>query len=613
MAPELPPRILSYIGTHLEKKDRLTCALVCKHWTEPFLDSYWDTLEIGIFTTNIRAIFDRKQPYQKNAHRVWGLKLDKISLDDLNYVSQLQQMYPTIKYLECKEEPCNIAFITELIDWKFWKSLSHLEILFSFTNLHLDFNKLIIRLSRLTGLVHLALGHAHDAEAYRRFLMSDFEALHNSLPLLKYLKLDFILGPASKDDFEGMKNIIAAETMTTIEFSDHYIDTLWITYFALKYPNLQQFTVVYGYVEDKQGTIDCDEQQYQDQVERLSKLDQFFPCLKKTNTPVGSRNGWPFFILYEALERFGTVVENVELNLYNSPSAIDTFKKCITSVAQSLKVLSVSRKHYVKLAQQQRITIERIFPRLVELRLSSHKDMIEIDNILNQCPVMRVLYIEQSMISLSQNVHSVQNVHNPHNIHKFHPLHRLEIKDVAVNTYIFTYISFRCNQLKIIRLDDIGIPHPGFEETGRLIIDLPLLRLDKLILGDIGPDISVSLDFKSVRYYVIEQMDHRDGPIEEAQTNRRPRKKKTDWYHLCVDRTNRKERMMVWQLGRREVEFSQRYFMNFKNRRSREKNRKDLERYMDEYVLKRFWKRDLQYGVLVIRLKSVKNYFIGMA
>ncbi|KAI9014579.1 hypothetical protein CLU79DRAFT_766606 [Phycomyces nitens] len=47
MASTLPPNILSYIGTFIDKKDQHHCALVCKHWTEPFLDAYWGRLKIG--------------------------------------------------------------------------------------------------------------------------------------------------------------------------------------------------------------------------------------------------------------------------------------------------------------------------------------------------------------------------------------------------------------------------------------------------------------------------------------------------------------------------------------------------------------------------------------
>ncbi|KAL0081212.1 hypothetical protein J3Q64DRAFT_1701243 [Phycomyces blakesleeanus] len=81
--------------------------------------------------------------------------------------------------------------------------------------------------------------------------------------------------------------------------------------------------------------------------------------------------------------------------------------------------------------------------------------------------------------------------------------------------------------------------------------------------------------------------------------------------HFVIEQlVNANGRNLVWELGERDIEFCQRYHKDFERRKGHEKTRKDMRLGDMGYRQKRFWKRDLQFGVLIFRFKSVKDYFI---
>ncbi|KAI9012609.1 hypothetical protein CLU79DRAFT_770111 [Phycomyces nitens] len=604
MALKLPVNVLTYIATFVEKEDRITCAQVCKHWTESFLNAYWGKLDINESIINhICDILYCKQSYIKNSHRVWALVLDELSLEHSKNLPDLQRIYPEISYLEYIEILEKANSITETINWEAWRSLSHLKIAFVHRKEQFDFENIIMKLSKLPSLVHLSLRRSPSKIYPFNISWNDFELLHHHLPLLKYLKLGFNFAPVPIDDQESMRRTRPAYAINSFKYPDNYTDTLWILYFALKYPNLKSFLVDPDNIDQITRTTH-ETQQYQNELQTLSNLDQFFPCLKKATTPTVSCNGWSYNLFYETLRHFGTRIDHVELRLYNALSTFDSAPNCISLVSESLKTMKIKRRFYIINLEQKTLAILNLCPRLVKLDIHVRKDMIEIDNILNHCPVLLSLTFNTCMVSLSENTHDSHNIHIPH------PLQRLDIGDASVNAHVFTYLSLRCHQLVYLKMFGIGIPYTNFEETGQLFINMFMTQLDTLILSDIGSQSSISEEPIYIRHCVVEQMNNSNiRPLGESSQTQKPQ---INWYHICMDRTNKMERTLIWKLGKKEVGFSQKYLKDFKRRKLRQRGRKDMEKIWDAYVLKRFWKKDLENGVLILRFKSVNKYFLGV-
>ncbi|KAI9012608.1 hypothetical protein CLU79DRAFT_722236 [Phycomyces nitens] len=583
MASRLPSNILSYIATHVPKESQLTCALVCKQWKEPFLDVYWGTLKIG--PTRIKTMVDTpglEAIYQNNRHRVWALQLYNLKKDDIKYLLGFHS-YPMIKYL-LYHEPYGESTCMRSINWTLWNSLSHLDIKLNIEYSQDDLSVLFKKLSVLKNLVHLTLKPSNEDKNQTSISWVNFESLYDCLPHLEYLETSFPLGFISIDELENIRSVQPSHTMSKISCVDAYIDTLWILYFATKYPNLRRFTVVpdVNYKAVKQVDYSL---RYENELEILSTLDQFFPCLKRADTPLVSYNEWPFSIFYETLCHFGVQLDHVKFESYAySPTIIKDISRCIQPVSESLKVMCIEIFDYP--CYQDTISLFSTFPRLVELHINASKYLVNVSRVLDQCPVLRLLDIHESIVEFDRDQ---KHAYTPH------PLQRLELEHVSTVPDTFTYLSLRCKTLLFIKISNVQIIDFDWQETGKVVMDMGVSRLETLIISNI------MLDSDTINYYAIEQMESTDTSPASQSIQDQPSKVK--WYHVCMDKTNKRKRLLAWELGGRDIEFAQRYYSDFKRRKIREKGRSDMVR-CNGYSLKRFWKRDLQKGILIFRIKS---------
>ncbi|KAI9006660.1 hypothetical protein CLU79DRAFT_564039 [Phycomyces nitens] len=593
MASTLPHHILTYIGIFIDREDRPHCALVCKHWTDPFLNAYWGRLYIHNDNMNIDTVISNKS-LMINAHRVWAMVFQVFHFNLFERLLELQRSFPGIRYFEYQNRPLKFS-ISAALDWSLWQSLTHINIVFGHDSEAEPFQSLFMKLSVLPCLVHLTLLKSHPPNKHYSLSWNDFEDIHYHLPRLEYLRHQFPSEPITKDEIESIKAVEPAQTMTKIEFND-YIDTHWLFYFALKYPNLQHFNIKQCLSRYNINRIDYNKQHYQQDLQLLSTLDQFFPCLKRADTTFKDNNECRQFIFFETLGHFGTKIEHVDLYYYSCMKD-DDVNRCIQPISESLKVLQITVRpregiHFGACS------------RLVTLYICGwEKITITPDQILESFPALRSLSFTGTKISLSTNPHT----YTPH------PLQRLTIKRSYITNDAIHYLSLCCNQLKHLKLIDIrynGIGNDNYkdednDEVGQLFFDMPMSNLDTFIFTFMDQLLHEYKVFP--KHYMIEQMEN-DNEIVQA-TQQSPR---INWYHTYCDRTNRKETISKWELGRRDIEFCQRYFKDFDRRRKRGKERKDIKKNRLGYKQKRFWKKDLQHGVLVFRFKSVKNHFFGI-
>ncbi|KAI9016491.1 hypothetical protein CLU79DRAFT_314177 [Phycomyces nitens] len=595
MASTLPPNILSYIGTHVSKDDRPHCALVCKHWKEPFLDAYWGSLKIGKDGMDINTFVYNKS-LLINAHRVWAVVFDRVWLKDNESLLELQRSLPEIRYLEFYDYiPC-VSFISDGLDWSLWQSLTYLKISLDFKSKTTSFQSLLRNLSVLPCLVHLGLYQSYYHAKQYTLSWNDSESLHKHLPRLDYLEHNFHFKPITTDEIESIKAVEPAQTMTRIKFNDS-IGTYWLFYFASKYPSLRHFTSQEFPEPSKRHPIDYSPQKYQADLQLLSTLDQFFPCLKMAVTTLRSENMYLLFIFFETLRHFGTKIEHVDLNSHDDRDMdVDCVNRCIQPISESLKFLKIDFGDYSK------TILFAVCPRLVTLCIKgNYWSRIDADTTLECFPALRSLYVSSITFYLSTNPHT----YTPH------PLQKLTIKNSHVTNAALHYLSIHCSQLKHVSLIDVYYGQFFYKnyndednyETVKMIFDMTMTNLDTFVFTFTDGLINNPRSFP--KHYMIEQMEN-DNDI--LQTTQQP--SRINWYHVYCARTNRKKKVLKWELGKRDIEFCQRYLEDFDRRRKRGKWRRDIKKDYYGFVQRRFWKKDLKHGVLIFRFKSVKSHII---
>ncbi|KAI9014601.1 hypothetical protein CLU79DRAFT_838296 [Phycomyces nitens] len=470
MASTLPHKILSYIGTFLKEKDRLACALVCKHWTEPFLDAYWGILWIDNGRIDISTL-DSNKSLLINAHRVWAAKTYEIYSNDYERILEFQRSFPGIRCVEFEDYGTSVLSLSHALDWSLWQSLKSIDIEVHCKRGTIHLDSLFLKLSVLPCLVHLAFFNSKD---HPPLSWNDFESLHYHLPRLEYLEHDILFKPITRDEIESIKAVEPAQTMTRIEFNDD-IDTHWFFYFALKYPNLRHFKLNEDFGSSNNNPIDYNPQQYQSDLQLLSTLDNFFPCLKRAATLLRNKNIYAWFIFFETLGHFGTKIEHADLR-YSTGVKVDDVNRCIQPISESLKVLKI------EFGDEVGVMPFDVGSRLVTLCIEGvYRCIIEVDAILEGFPALRLLSVTRIKFSLSTNTHT----YTPH------PLRRLKIEGSEINNAALHYLSLRCNQLKHVTLDNIdynGTNERDYEdkdndEAGQVIFDMSMTNLDTFVFA----------------------------------------------------------------------------------------------------------------------------------
>ncbi|KAI9023635.1 hypothetical protein CLU79DRAFT_845396 [Phycomyces nitens] len=232
-----------------------------------------------------------------------------------------------------------------------------------------------------------------------------------------------------------------------------------------------------------------------------------------------------------------------------------------------------------------------VCPRLVTLCLHGFYDSrIDADTILEYFPALRSLYVNNTKFSLSTNLHT----YTPH------PLQKLKIEYSVIDNDALHYLSIRCNQLKHVKFiysDPIVENDRDYDEPGQVIVDMSMSNLDTFIFAFTDGLLQKLEVFP--RHYIIEQMDNDNNGLQTTQQSPR-----INWYHVYSDRTNRKEKILEWELGRRDIEFCQRYLADFARRQKRGKEQEDIKKGDKCDIIK----NKLKMGALYSTLYASNNH-----
>ncbi|KAL0076518.1 hypothetical protein F4703DRAFT_1797975 [Phycomyces blakesleeanus] len=588
MASELPYEVVSLIASHVDQDSRLTCAIVCKQWTEPFLNAHW------YYLTIYRRVADRicdssnlENEYLSNAHRVYELAFIDQSLVDVEYRSKLLQIYSGIKRLKYFE-PHRRHHVVEIIDWSSWTFLSHLEIHFQYPS-YILLKDVFKNLSGLPCLLHLTLVHRYspaDFDIKNTVSWLDIESLHLNVPRLEGLNIDFTHIKIPNNDMNKIRYILPACTVTKAIFDNDTVDASWVFYFALKYPNLHHLEF------KNNGTVykSCEaynEKYYEKDSRLLSTLHQFFPCLTNISLDPLNRNPWPFSIFYDTLRHFDVKVKRAKVRvIYCDQTWTRSLHSCIGFSSESLRILWADLGSY--LYKSLITSLLPFYPCLVELHFT-FSGSIEIDIILDKFPSLRWLDINLSLTHLSE-----QPNYAPHH------LQRLELHHLHASKSIFKYVSSRCKQLLFMKLEHVGFKMSEVTKNREICIEMPYTQLETLIIW------GVKTYHGFIKHYVIKQENNID--ISQSNVSNQEQHTLSNWYHITKETDGVKS--LAWELGKHEAEYAQKFYEDVTKFNDDNSQDMDHEYIVYHYTIKKDWKLHLNCGLLSLRFKSVKAYHL---
>ncbi|KAL0076222.1 hypothetical protein J3Q64DRAFT_1772366 [Phycomyces blakesleeanus] len=612
MGPALPFEILSNIAVYVDPKKNLACALVCKQWTEPFLNKRWCsitvTLEVAKYICNTRS---QNNVYLKNLHRTLELKLMNIPKADMKYLSKVQQIYCKINWFEY-DRPYRSDCIIQEIDWSPWKSLVHLSIPLCNRSLTAS-EDFFTKLSVLSCLTHLTLKEAVTQQSLEETIVvswQDIELLHLNLPRLTYIDIRLRIKAIPAIDANKIRRITPAHAITNIRYGSDYIDAFWVFYFALKYPNLHNITLGRSFESGghyQSHTIDYDKKKYQEGVRLLLTLDRFFPRLRSIFTSMNSFNRYQFSVFYNALWHFDVKLKDVELSFEGEKlDWAEGSQSCLNIRSDALASLKITLSSASSLNPVGDLLF--VYPDLVELQIETY-NLIEVNIILDKCPSLRDLRMKGTEVSFSGKL---KRVDTPH------ALQRLELDCVSTSTHMLEYISRRCKGLLFLKLYSIRFRKSYSDELDKLhhtkypyhlVLNMSFLNLDTLVIYRLRR-------FGNIKFCAIQEQHQgdeeedikkmEDGNCKSLVPDEPSQLAGLKWYHLCWKNTEGVKRASMWELEKQDIDYVKGFYKHYVSLNYVSKDSDYRDNIYNGYSPKRFWQKDLQNGFLTIRLKSVK-------
>ncbi|KAI9013866.1 hypothetical protein CLU79DRAFT_838592 [Phycomyces nitens] len=470
---KLPYDVLLHIGEMLSMNDQSTCSTVCKQWRKPFQDAIWGVLDVSM--KNLGRICEtvkRINMYTTNGHRVWALKVLHLDSYSEQQLQIIQKVFPNTEYFEYIRSTLGPPFITSVLNWSLWKSLTHLCVPLEASIQKYGSNSVFGQLSTIQGLVYLSIKRDSHVEKETRFTWEDIQTLHFYLPRLEYLENDLVLDILPYGMVETISWIGPASTVKTVKYGSVKLSKMWMLFFVLKYPNIQaiSFGLLWnGYAPEQ--NVD------NPQSILIFQPSTFFPRLKRVTIDGLYSDPQTIMNIYEIFNEFRVPIEHLEIHALINTTELRIKEQIVASTrwfSRTLKVLRMCINFSGEDEFEYIINIG-LYSRLVELQLSSQGDIIEFYSIMDQCPDLKSLTISKAFLEFRPS----------RDYYMSHSLLKLDLESVTIVSHAMYQISLLCTQLKTLKMRSLNILDAYFNETGHIVLDMPCSQLNDIGIGDI--------------------------------------------------------------------------------------------------------------------------------
>ncbi|KAI9010831.1 hypothetical protein CLU79DRAFT_772869 [Phycomyces nitens] len=588
---KLPLEIISLVASYLSQQDRITCLAICKHWLPVFQRSLWQ--KISLDDTFLRNIYKTPGPediYKTNGFRVQQLKIaSKYRVQKQCFVV-LQQLFPHIRHLEFLVDVQPGLYTVDMFDWSIWKSLTRLDLPLDDSIRAFGPEATFEKLSSLKFLARFNMISDSNNNSYPCFTWQNFEALHRYLPRLECIKSNYSVANISSSDLKAIKRIIPAVTVKKLRCQNNFanFNIHWVLYYGFKYPSLEtlSFKIVTGRQRMPLPNLNF-------LTLEISKYPDMF-CFLRTLETIGSadyaENTLP---LYYVLKKSKSPIEKLSINFHTFQQGDQLFKDAIdltsnhTTMLKYFELSLIVANHPVD-----GLPIRMIkYPVLVSLDITLSGCSIQIDHILDQCPLLKSFKVKGLDVSLGQ-----YNSPSPHG------LRDLDIDCQKIGNDIMSYVSFRCRDLRRLKLNARILKDRRIDRCFH-IFDMSYTRLDELVISIL---VILSVD---CQLYFTEETDGRarNNNVTAIPTTQDPQAQEIRSRCYALEKIKYfgiPEMLRTVELSSQDVGKIQKiYHKQALITRFPEKGYEKEYPSMSEDYLRQF----INGGYLIFKLRSVKN------
>ncbi|KAL0097398.1 hypothetical protein J3Q64DRAFT_1713218 [Phycomyces blakesleeanus] len=466
--------------------------------------------------------------------------------------------------------------------WNKWDSLHRLD----FHAYNNDLEHTLNILSSLPALRQLTYLTNRSGEASLH--VCDMERIHSYLPGLEKLTLSANLALLGADDIQTMSEFTMkpANKLKHVKFAFGCVDLRWVSYWALKYPNLRMLewnpyydsTRNYSYVDEA--------------AEMLCYISRPFNRLETIRLLEASRNRCLHQPFVGLMSRFGRGFRRLEYDIAFDDqyyATTDGIKEVLRDgLSNRVETLDM-RIYYPVQGPNTLIPLALgVCPSLLYLKLQVFDIDFAIDVLLDNCMALETLNLTCRGIALSKGSSLITTT-------KPHPLQSFELHEGTTTPAVFNYLSDRCRKLTNMQLNCVKIIGRVSDTAGSLKIDMPHTHFQQLQLNQISY-------FSSVRGSECKNKMHFISFTQQILSQRK-------WYHWngywsCHEMSNPYRR-----LPDNQVKYVEEYYGAFTSRQTPSPCQHH-ELYIAPYISSTAWKNDLTRGYIDMHCASIDSLIL---
>ncbi|KAI9021627.1 hypothetical protein CLU79DRAFT_835504 [Phycomyces nitens] len=584
MVPPLPYEILRNIAFFITRKDASVSSLVCKAWSFPFQASLWEKISISkdLELDNLLQKFDRApEIYQRSGHYVRELDLGK--RDDLSAItiSKLQRYFPDVNTVKIEKGLWYQTHLEALPEWNQWKQLRHLTVCVPHCPNDDSFQELQRICSGLSLLQTLVILNKYSG-ATSAIGWETLETIHSTLPYLECLKVDSQMFRIPETDMNQIRALPPAVLLNTVIFDTENMPLEWLFYCAVKYKNIQTLkwrdTQSVGKDSPEAHSTYLEPAHYilLEKMRKFSTLPYFFSRLKNFALGENPAVAWRGGTIWQIFEELGVSLENLEFTIGIDDFLPNTVTKILTKYSKAcsntLQTLCIKAVMHTPNPAHTPCILQAVpisFNLLADLTINAQYSIIEVDDILNHCSALKKLSISAHSVCLSPVASNNDMVHS---------LERIELTDSKVKAGIFTYLSFRCENIGHMRLNNLTVVGLISQETGNLCVDMSKtcfkdLRIDKVTFYSMDDTNVEEYRHRNLKINII-SVEHtgflkkengcRSSNFLGYECKSKDFSIDTLWFHCFNSPPTTNEKTMVQILSNEEIEYALKYFMAYR-------------------------------------------------
>ncbi|KAL0084500.1 hypothetical protein F4703DRAFT_1916570 [Phycomyces blakesleeanus] len=584
---ELPSEVLSQIADHLPTEDRLSGSITCKSWRYPFQDALWRNIYIDS-EKSLEYIYNTIKP-SKNISTSYGLLVHSLRIGGYYEMPDEQQneffrYLPNLKHLDLGHMTCKHINTEMTIANQTWIYLESLIINFIGRPGGPTTENLISLLKTCCSLRKLEIS-AEKRFCPVSFSLKSFDSLHQALPQLIYFKAFISHAHDLQPILDTIPDTIQSLTMAILDISFYQWSAKWLYYFSYKYPNLRSLRldtskVIYGWTEIP-----------------LKNLKYKATCNRK--------DLWLHAQLYET-----------------------NIKRILQSFSGTLENLSIEGTVFFDIKHGPALELSSYAPFLKDLHIKSCGVSINLDDLLDKCPVLKRLRYFGGQLLINSSTMIKETIQQQEKQPQHHGLQILELHRVVTSAEVFSRLSFRCRRLQYMNLSSLWVSGLTFEADGCLLVDMPYTFFKAVRLAHIkycspyerrDGDTTISLTLLSQLSDPMsslpsitstsDKLIHGEKEKVDRKSVAVVTRKNIAWFHTFLDVIFETDtRIGIRQLSEQEANTAVGFYQSFQSNRDNQPRRVDMP--LDGDNLKEDWKDKLCRGYGELRCGQVEKYIL---